>query len=83
MMKLVDHGKVNLDCSITDYIPEFTMSNDRYKKITVRMLLNHSSGLMGSTFKNVFLLNDNDTSSHDQLLPYLQEQRLKVDPGVF
>ena len=43
MLRLADQGKVDLDRPVTDYIPEFTMADERYRDITVRMLLNHSS----------------------------------------
>ena len=83
MMRLADQGKVDLDRPVTDYIPEFTMADERYKDITVRMLLNHSSGLMGSTYGNGFLFDDADTQAHDTLLDDLATQTLKADPGAF
>ena len=83
MMRLADQGKVDLDRPVTDYIPEFTMANERYQDITVRMLLNHSSGLMGSTYGNGFLFDDADTQAHDTLLADLATQTLKADPGAF
>ena len=49
VMQLVDEGKVGLDTPITEYIPDFTMADERYKDITVRMLMDHTSGIMGST----------------------------------
>ncbi|WP_243129647.1 serine hydrolase domain-containing protein [Clostridium sp. HBUAS56017] len=82
VMKLVDEGKVNLDAPVNQYIKEFRMADDRYKKITVRMLLNHSSGLMGSCYSNALLFGDNDTYAHDTLLEQLKTQRLKTDPGT-
>ena len=83
MMRLADQGKVDLDRPVIDYIPEFTMADERYKDITVRMLLNHSSGLMGSTYGNGFLFDDADTQAHDTLLADLATQTLKADPGAF
>lgn len=83
MMRLADQGKVDLDRPVTDYIPEFTMADARYQDITVRMLLNHSSGLMGSTYGNGFLFDDADTQAHDTLLADLATQTLKADPGAF
>lgn len=83
MMRLADQGKVDLDRPVTDYIPEFTMADARYQDITVRMLLNHSSGLMGSTYGNGFLFDDADTQAHDTLLDDLATQTLKADPGAF
>lgn len=83
IMKLVDEGKIDLDKPVKDYVPEFRMKDSRYRKITVRMLLNHSSGLMGSTYQNGFLFDDNDTQAHDTLLKDLREQELKADPGAY
>lgn len=81
VMQLVDQGKVDLDKSVVSYIPEFKMADKRYKDITVRMLLNHSSGLMGSTLSNSVLLGDSSTYAHDNFLSILSKQYLKYNPG--
>ena len=71
VLKLSDQGKLRLDAPVTTYLPDFTMADARYQDITVRMLLNHSSGLAGSTTANAFLLNDPDTLAADTLLEEL------------
>ncbi|MCL2717904.1 MAG: beta-lactamase family protein [Lachnospiraceae bacterium] len=81
VMLLADEDKIGLDTPIITYIPEFTMADERYRKITPRMLLNHSSGLMGMTDNNVFLTADNDTYNHDNFLQFLSTQTLKHEPG--
>ncbi|MFC9541866.1 serine hydrolase domain-containing protein [Lysinibacillus sp. NPDC056959] len=83
VMKLVDEGKVDLDAPVVDYVPDFKMKDERYKRITPRMLLNHSSGLQGTGYGNTFLFKDNDTYAHDNLLRQLSNQHLKADPGAF
>ena len=83
VMQLVDQGKVQLDHPVIEYIPDFVMSDSRYRDITVRMLLNHSSGLMGSTLNNSMLFEDNDGTTYTQFLDTLETQRLKADPGEF
>ncbi|MEG1720673.1 MAG: serine hydrolase domain-containing protein [Pseudoflavonifractor sp.] len=83
VMQLVQAGKVNLDSPVTQYLPNFKMADPRYKDITVRMLLNHSSGLMGSSTGNAFLFGDNDPVATKDLLNRLSTQRLKADPGAF
>ena len=83
IMQLKDRGLINIDAPITDYIPEFTMADERYKDITVRMLMNHTSGIMGSTLRNEFLFGDNDKSKYDHLLENLKTQTLKADPGAY
>ncbi|MGE8037973.1 serine hydrolase domain-containing protein, partial [Lysinibacillus sp. NPDC093692] len=83
VMKLVDEGKVDLDTPVVHYVPDFQMKDERYKRITPRMLLNHSSGLQGTEYSNNFLFKDNDTYAHDNLLRQLSNQSLKADPGAF
>jgi CubicO group peptidase (beta-lactamase class C family) len=83
VMQLVDQGLVELDKPITTYIPDFTMADGRYKDITVRMLMNHTSGIMGSTLRNEFLFGDNDKDKYDYLLENLKTQTLKADPGAY
>ncbi|WP_040949020.1 serine hydrolase domain-containing protein [Gorillibacterium massiliense] len=83
VMQLVDQGKIDLDTPVVQYISEFTMKDERYKQITPRMLLNHSSGLNGSSFTDAFLFEDNDTYAHDTLLKQLAGQTLKADPGAY
>jgi len=43
MMRLVERGAVALDAPIAKYLPRFT--GDRKAEVTVRMLLDHTSGL--------------------------------------
>ncbi|SDK13927.1 CubicO group peptidase, beta-lactamase class C family [Paenibacillus sp. OK060] len=83
VMKLVDDGKMDLDVPVVNYIPDFKMKDNRYKQLTPRMLLNHSSGLLGSTGSNATLYGDNDTNSHDTFLDQLANQNLKADPGEY
>ncbi len=84
ILLLEDEGKVSLDTPVVEYLPEFKMLDERYKDITVRMLLNHSSGLMGSTFTNAMLYDDAfETDSTKYLLARLSMQRLQADPGAY
>ena len=81
ILLLVDQGKVDLDEPVVTYIPEFKMADERYKQITVRMLLNHSSGLMGTVYANSTTYESPNTLYHDFVLSQLSTQRLKADPG--
>ncbi len=83
VMQLVDQGKVNLDAPVTDYIPDFKMADPRYKDITVRMLMNHTSGIMGTTLLNESLYDDHEIDADKILLENLATQRLKADPGEY
>lgn len=83
VMNLVEEGLIDLDAPITKYISDFKMADERYKNITPRMLLNHSSGIMGTSGSNVLLFNDNSTYGHDTFLNQLSKQRLKANPGEY
>lgn len=83
VMQLVEDGKLDLDTPVVHYIPEFKMKDARYKDITVRMLLNHSSGLMGGGLGNAILYEDPDSYYHDHFLEKLKNERLKADPGTY
>ncbi len=83
VMQLAERGKLSLDAPVTRYLPNFRMADSRYRDITVRMLLNHSSGLMGSSMENAMLFDDPDPSATDSLLERLSTQRLKADPGAY
>lgn len=53
LMKQVDAGRVDLDVSITNYLPEFRMLprfDGGVAGITARLLLNHHSGLPGDIY---------------------------------
>ncbi|MEY4531457.1 MAG: hypothetical protein RLZZ156_2178 [Deinococcota bacterium] len=46
VMRLVEASKINLDTPVIEYIPELKFSNDDLgKKVTIRHLLSHTSGL--------------------------------------
>ena len=82
-MQLADQGKLDLDAPVTEYLPEFRTADPRYREITVRMLMNHRSGLMGSCYSDDILLDDSSTAAHDGLLRQLSGERLKADPGAY
>ncbi len=83
VLQLVEKGVLDLDTPVVTYIPDFTMPDERYKDITVRMLINHSSGLMGNLVNNTLLFYDPDTINTDSILEHLSTQRLKAAPGSF
>src|SRR5215467_907151 len=80
VMKLVDRGVVDLDTPLVTYLPTFRMAAAGYEKITVRMLLNHSSGFPGSDDRNA-LIRTPMPGYLDQVLQTLSMSRLKAPPG--
>ncbi len=48
VMQLVDEGKVDLDERVVRYLPDFKVADrEALQRITVKMLLNHTSGIEG------------------------------------
>lgn len=77
---LEQEGKLSLDKPVTDYIPDFTMNDARYKDITVRMLLNHTSGLPGTYIKDGLTAVKN-RNYVKETLESLKTCNLMNDPG--
>jgi len=44
ILQLVSQGKLDLDSPLITYIPYFTMKDPRYRKVTIRQMLTHTSG---------------------------------------
>jgi CubicO group peptidase (beta-lactamase class C family) len=45
IMQLCEKGKIDLEGTILDYLPWFTMADDRYKNITIGQMMSHTSGM--------------------------------------
>src|SRR5688572_27213180 len=45
IIQLVEKGKINLDEKLIAYLPYFKQKGEDYKTITIRQLLNHTSGI--------------------------------------
>lgn len=80
VLLLCDDGLVELDKPVTTYLPEFMMKDPRYNEITVRMLLNHSSGIAGTYMKTGFGTEKN-RSYVSETLAELAKGNLKHNPG--
>lgn len=78
VLQLVEQGKVELDEKVVKYIPEFTTANqERSNQITVRMLLNNTSGLYGGIGRQ----SDLSQEAYSRLLQVLKSVYLKRPPG--
>nr|WP_246496983.1 serine hydrolase domain-containing protein [Sphaerisporangium rubeum] len=51
VMQLAEAGKVTLDAPVRDYLPDFRIADPRGTRITVRELLNQTSGITDGTFR--------------------------------
>lgn len=45
VMQLYEKGKIDIDKPLITYLPYFKLKDDRYKNITIKQMLNHTSGM--------------------------------------
>jgi CubicO group peptidase (beta-lactamase class C family) len=45
IVQLAERGKIDLNEKLVHYLPYFSMADSRYKEITIRQILNHTSGM--------------------------------------
>lgn len=45
VLQLVDEGKIELDDPVVKYLPEVKLDDSRWKEVTIRQLLSHTSGI--------------------------------------
>jgi CubicO group peptidase (beta-lactamase class C family) len=86
ILQLRDRGKLSLDDPVTRYIPELGRVNNPYgssEVLTVRMLLNHSSGLQNRTWpwRKDLSWEPFEPTSWEQLVAMLPYQQLAFKPG--
>lgn len=79
VMTLRDQGKLSLDQRVEELLPELRYGNQRAKEITLRQLLNHTSGLPDVSGYDWASANRSSTALSD----YFQERALKAkfEPG--
>jgi len=45
VLQLVELGRLELDAPLIRYLPDFQLDDDRYRQITLRQMLSHTSGM--------------------------------------
>jgi len=86
IMKLVQEKKLDLDHLVTEYLPDWQLADERYRNITVRMLLDHSSGIPGTNEHPKLDTNYGGglfTSKYRNTPEYWRTIKLRANPGSF
>lgn len=81
VLELVVDGRILLDDSVTAQLPELALDDRRADQITVRQLLNHTSGLTDADTHFFRAINDGAATPHD-VVAALSRQRLTTQPGT-
>jgi serine-type D-Ala-D-Ala carboxypeptidase len=79
VMQLYEREKLGLDAPLTEWLPEFAAANRsdrRREQVTVRMLLEHSSGLPG--YARLF----ESSRNRSEMIVACLDQPLIAEPGI-
>ena len=79
IMKLVDQGRVKLDDDLSKYVPQFPLQG---KKVSIRQLLNHTSGIHSYTSSPEWPKTWNDKLSPDAIVAFVAADTFDFAPGT-
>jgi CubicO group peptidase (beta-lactamase class C family) len=79
VMQLVDAGLLRLDDPVQDHLPEFQLADPRAHQITVRQLLDHTSGLTDAVVPELSRPQPRTTT---EAVASLRSARLASTPGT-
>ena len=77
--KLVRDGRLSLDKTIADYLPELVGKIENSDKITLRLMLQHRSGIPNFTDAPNFW--EAPTETYEQSLALIQDKPASFEPG--
>lgn len=80
VMQLAEAKKIDLDTPLVHYLPSFKVNDQRGSKITVRQLLNQTSGLSDIVFPEMKF--HQQPNSLKEAIDRLKESKLANDPGT-
>ena len=71
ILQLVERGQLELDGKISEYLPYFSLDDDRYTQITLRQMLSHTSGMP-----------DMDEREYDELVAHPEYDEAAIEHYV-
>ncbi|VVJ19365.1 Beta-lactamase class C-like and penicillin binding proteins (PBPs) superfamily [Amycolatopsis camponoti] len=79
VLQLVEQGRLGLDEPVTRYLPGFRLADERGARITVRMLLDQTSGMADSAFPDLRLSQPHTLA---EAVDRLRDAPLASEPGA-
>jgi CubicO group peptidase (beta-lactamase class C family) len=83
-MQMVERGKLDLDTPLVQYLPYFQMDDERYRQITIRQILSHTSGMPDmEDIEYVELVThpEYDDEAAERFVRGLRDRKLIANPG--
>jgi CubicO group peptidase (beta-lactamase class C family)/lipoprotein NlpI len=83
VMQLVEKGILNLDSPVVHYLPYFKLDDARYKDITLRHILSHTSGIPDVEDEDDYEWENpqNDSLAVERFVKSLARRKLQFNPG--
>jgi CubicO group peptidase (beta-lactamase class C family) len=78
IMRLVEQGRVRLDDDLSKYVPQFPLQG---KKVSIRQLLNHTSGIHSYTSEPGWQKTWKDELSPDAIIKFVAADSFDFAPG--
>jgi CubicO group peptidase (beta-lactamase class C family) len=80
VMQLVEKGKIDLDSPLIRYLPYFRLNDERYRAITIRQMLSHTSGIPDTVNYN-WDKPEYDAGALERTVRGLADRKLVFAPG--
>jgi CubicO group peptidase (beta-lactamase class C family) len=84
VMQLVEHGKLDLDTPLVQILPYFQMDDERYRQITIRQVLSHTSGMPDideMEYDELVTHPEYDDGAAERFVRGLSDRKLIANPG--
>ena len=83
VMQLAERGKLDLDAPIIQYLPYFRLDDERYRQITIRQALSHTSGMpdMETEYVDLVTHPEYDDLAAERYVRGLSNRKLIASPG--
>src|SRR5438270_5134497 len=80
VMQLVEKGKIDLDAPLIRYLSYFRLNDERYRIITIRQMLSHTSGIPDTVNYN-WDKPEYDAGALERFVRSIADQKLVFAPG--
>lgn len=84
VMQLAEAGKVKLDEPVVQFLPDFKMADSRFRHVTIRQMLCHTSGIPDLTeheYDSLMLHPETDDAALERFVGSLAPRSLSAAPG--
>jgi CubicO group peptidase (beta-lactamase class C family) len=80
ILQLSENAKIDLDAPVVRYLPYFKLNDERYRTITIRQMLSHTSGIPDTVTYN-WDKPEYDAGALERFVRSIADQRLVFAPG--